>query len=110
MKHRNPLLAGLFNILVPGSIHLYLRNDWRKSALMFVFYSLSLFVLVLLGNNIQELEVYQLAPGLCTGTLLLIAAVYLFYKGMSEANARNGEIASAAHYQEMRKHVSNGPK
>ena len=102
MKRRNPLLAGFLNMLIPGSSHLYVSNNWLKFILFFIGDIFVIFVAVLLGNNIQKIQEYTLPQGLCTDTLLLGIFALLFYSGMKEASARSGEIDSAAHYQSLR--------
>lgn len=102
MKRRNPLLAGLLNMLIPGSSHLYVSNHWPKFILFFVVNVFVIFVAVLLGNNIQEIKEYTLPQGLCTGTLLLGIFAFLFYSGMKKASIRNSDTDSAAHYQSLR--------
>ena len=106
MKRRNPLLAGLLNMLIPGSSHLYVNKDWRKFILFFIVYSLMIFGVITIGNNIQEIREYTLPQGLCTGILLLGVYGFLFYTGMKQASARTGEIDSAAHYQSLRPDTS----
>ncbi|HEX5944344.1 MAG TPA: hypothetical protein VFY66_18825 [Anaerolineales bacterium] len=106
MKRRNPILAGVFNVLIPGSSQLYVRNNWLRFILFFVVYSLVIFSATLLGNNIQNVREYTLPQGLCTGTLLLGILGFLFYSGMKMASERNSETDSAAHYESMRTHVS----
>lgn len=106
MKRRNPILAGVFNVLIPGSSQLYVRNNWIRFILFFVVYSLVIFSATLLGNNIQNVREYTLPQGLCTGTLLLGILGFLFYSGMKMASERNSETDSAAHYESMRTHVS----
>ena len=106
MKRRNPLLAGLFNVLIPGSGQLYVKNNWLRFGLFFVVYSLVIFVTALLGNNIQNIPEYTLPQGVCTGTLLLGVFAFLFYSGMKMASDRNSDTDSAAHYESMRTHVS----
>ena len=106
MKRRNPLLAGLFNVLIPGSGQLYVKNNWLRFGLFFVVYSLVIFVAALLGNNIQNIPEYTLPQGVCTGTLLLGVFAFLFYSGMKMASDRNSDTDSAAHYDSMRTQVS----
>ena len=106
MKRRNPVLAGLFNALIPGSGQLYVRNNWLRFGLFFVLYSLVIFVAALLGNNIQNIPEYTLPQGVCTGTLLLGVFAFLFYSGMKMASDRNSDTDSAAHYDSMRTQVS----
>jgi len=106
MKRRNPVLAGLFNVLIPGSSQLYVRNNWLRFGLFFVVYSLVIFIAVLVGNNIQNVREYTLPQGLCTGTLLLGVFAFLFYSGMKMALDRNSDTDSAAHYDSMRARVA----
>jgi hypothetical protein len=106
MKRRNPILAGFFNALIPGSSQLYVRNNWPRFILFLVVYSLVIFGAILVGNNIQNVREYTLPQGLCTSTLLLGIFAFLFYSGMKMASERNSETDSAAHYESMRTHVS----
>lgn len=106
MKRRNPLLAGLFNMLIPGSAQLYVSNNWIKFILFFVVYGLVIMMAVLMGNNIQMVTEYTLPQGVCTGSLLLIVLAFLFYSGMNMASARNNQTDSTAHYQSLRHNVS----
>ena len=106
MKRRNPILAGFFNALIPGSSQLYVRNNWPRFILFIVVYSLVIFGAVMLGNNIQDVREYTLPQGLCTSTLLLGIFAFLFYSGMKMASERNSQTDSAAHYESMRTHVS----
>lgn len=107
MKNRNPLLAGLFNMLVPGSSHLYVDNDRRKFILFFIGSIIIIAVAIVMGNNIQNTRSYTLPQGVCTGTLLLIIFAALFFNGLQAANARNGQSDSAARYQARRTTVSH---
>ncbi len=102
MKRRNPLLAGLFNVLVPGSSHLYVDNNWLKFIQFFIGGAFAITVAVVIGNNIQLLSEYTLPQGLCTGSLLLIIFGLLFYNGMQAASARNSQTDSAAYYKSRR--------
>ncbi|MBI5294103.1 MAG: hypothetical protein HY869_01415 [Chloroflexi bacterium] len=106
MKRRNPLLAGLFNVLVPGSSHLYVDNNWLKFIQFFIGGAFAITVAVVIGNNIQRLAEYTLPQGICTGSLLLVIFALLFYNGMQAARARNSQTDSAAYYK-SRRLVSN---
>ena len=106
MKRRNPVLAGLFNVLIPGSGQLYVKNNWLRFGLFFVVYSVVIFVAALLGNYIQNIPEYTMPQGLCTGTLLLGVFAFLFYSGMKMASDRNSDTDSAAHYDSMRARVA----
>ena len=102
MKRRNPLLAGLFNMLLPGSSHLYVDNDWVKFLQYFIGGGLAIAIAVVMGNNIQALQIYTLPQGICTGSLLVIIYAALFYFGMNAASARNSQTDSAAYYKSRR--------
>ena len=102
MKRRNPLLAGLFNMLIPGSSHLYVDNDWGKFLQYFIGGGIAITIMVVMGNNIQTLREYTLPQGLCTGSLLVIVYAALFYLGMRAASDRNSQADSAAYYKSRR--------
>ena len=108
MKRRNPLLAGMLNMLIPGSSFIYVSQDWRKFIMLFIVYSITILFAVLMGNNIQNIQQYTLPQGVCTGVLLGGVLVFLFYTGMKKASVRNGEIDSAVHYQSLRTDLSEG--
>lgn len=102
MKRRNPLLAGLLNMLIPGSSHLYVSNNWLKFIVFFIGYILMIYVAILLGTSIQAMREYTLPPGMCMGILLFGVFAFLFYSGMKKASIRNSDTDSAAHYQSLR--------
>jgi len=106
MKRRNPLLAGLLNMLIPGSSHIYVGSDRRRFILSFIGGALMIFLAFMVGNNIQKMALYTLPQGLCMGILFLLVFGYLFNNGMKKANRRNSEIDSAAYYQSLRTDLS----
>ena len=106
MKRRNPMLAGLLNMLIPGSSHLYVSKNWLKFILFFILYGFMIFVAILVGNNIEKIPEYTLPQELCTGLLLLGVFGLMFFSGMKEASARNSEIDSSAHYHSLRTDAS----
>lgn len=110
MKRRNPLMAGLLNMLIPGSSHLYLRGDWGRFILFFFIYGLALVVAILVGSNIQNIRQYTLPQGVCTGVLVMGILAFLFYSGMKEASNRDKDIDSAAHYRSSRMDKSKDGK
>jgi len=110
MKRRNPLMAGLLNMLIPGSSHLYISGDWGKFILFFFVYGLALVVAILVGNNIQNIRQYTLPQGVCTGVLVLGVLGFLFYSGMKEASNRDKDMDSAAHYRSLRTDTSKDGK
>lgn len=102
MKRRNPLLAGLFNMLVPGSSYLYVDNDLRKFIMMFIGGGALIVVAYLLGTNIQNVRGYFLPVGLCPGVLILAVLGFLFYTGMTSAARRNNQTDSTDFYRSRR--------
>jgi len=107
MKRRNPLLAGLLNMLMPGSSHIYVGNDRRKFIQSFIGGALMIFLAFMVGNTIQRMDLYTLPQGVCMGILFLLVFGFLFNTGMKKANRRNSEIDSAAHYQSLRTDTSS---
>lgn len=107
MKRRNPLVAGLLNMLIPGSSHIYVGSDRRKFILSFIGGTLMIVLAFMVGSNIQKMRVYTLPQGVCLGILVLLVFGYLFNTGMKKANRRNSEIDSAAHYQSLRTDISS---
>lgn len=107
MKRRNPMLAGFLNMVIPGSVHIYVGNDRRKFILSFIGGTLMIFLAFMAGNNIQSMRVYTLPQGVCLGILILLVFGYLFNNGMKKASRLNSEIDSAAHYQSLRTDTSS---
>ncbi len=101
----NPLLAGLLNMLVPGSIHVYIKKKWRKFILTFTGAVLVLAIVVWLGISLQGARSFNLPQGLCPGALALIVLVPLFLNGLNAAKEHNKILADKTLYQ-SRKPVS----
>jgi len=97
-EKKNPLLAGLFNMLVPGSGYLYVENDRNRFIKTLVGGVALIVVMVTLGNAIQNTRGFSLPQGLCTGILLLILFVPLFLIGQKTANSHNKMLDNTAHY------------
>ena len=97
-EKKNPLLAGLFNMLVPGSGYLYVENDRNRFIKTLVGGVALIVVAVTLGNAIQNTRGFSLPQGLCTGILLLILFVPLFLIGQKTANSHNKMLDNTAHY------------
>jgi hypothetical protein len=96
---KNPLLAGLFNVLLPGSRHIYIEKEWRKFILIFFGAILLLAALIWLGSGLQSARYFGLPQGLCPGLLTLIVIVPLFINGYKAAAEHNNEIQNKAKYQ-----------
>ena len=101
----NPLLAGLLNMLVPGSINIYIKKKWRKFILTFVGMVLVLAIVVWLGVSLQGARSFSLPQGLCPGILALIILIPLFLNGLNSAREHNKILEDKALYQ-SRKPVS----
>ena len=102
MKRRNSLLTGLLNVLIPGSSHVYVNNDWRRFIPIFLGSIILLIGGYYLGNAIQDIRGSTLPQGLCPGALVLAIAVVLFIGGMKTARIRNSETDDAAFYKSRR--------
>lgn len=106
MEKKNPLLAGLFNILVPGSAYWYVDRDrgrFLKTLLIGVAAIAAVFVL---GNLLQNTTGFPLPQGVCMGILLLFVFVPLFLSGQRAASHHNFTMDSAAQYT-ARQHGSD---
>ncbi|MBN1452505.1 MAG: hypothetical protein JW963_15930 [Anaerolineales bacterium] len=96
---KNPLLAGLLNMLVPGSVNIYIRRKWRKFILTFIGMGLVLAIAVWLGTSLQSARFFSLPQGLCPGILALIVLVPLFLNGLNAAKEHNKILEDKVLYQ-----------
>jgi hypothetical protein len=101
-EKKNPIVAGLLNMFIPGAGYLYVDNDRRRFITTLAGGILVIAVAVVLSNAIQNVRGYSLPQGLCTGVLLLLVFVPLFLTGQKIANQRNNMIDSTAHYNVLR--------
>jgi hypothetical protein len=101
-KIKNPLLAGLMNIVIPGSSQFYLNKDWGRSLGSFLLGIVAYFAALGLGNLVQGSRTYALPQGLVTGILMMVVVVVLFLSGQKAAKDHNNEIKSAAFYNSKR--------
>jgi hypothetical protein len=85
----NPIVAGLLNMLVPGSIHIYFRKGWQRFLLTFVGMEIVLAVVIWVGISLQGSRSFNLPQGLCPGALALIVLVPLFMNGFNSATEHN---------------------
>lgn len=99
---KNPMLAGFFNIVVPGSSHLYANKDWGMFSLTFVLGAVAWVAALWGGNLIQNSRGYALPQGVCMGVLLMTVIVVLFLSGHRTATERNLEVNTAAFYNSKR--------
>jgi len=105
MEKKNPLIAGLLNMLVPGLSHLYVDKDLGSFIKILIGGIAAIVVLVFIGNAVQHTPNYPLPQGLCPGILLLIVLVPLFRNGQQTANRRNFVLDNAIQY-DARQHGS----
>jgi len=98
MKNKNPLLAGLLNVLVPGSGYWYVDQDRGRFIKTLMVGIAAIAALIFLGNILQSTTGFPLPQGLCIGVLLLMAFVPLFRKGQKAANHHNFVLDNAAMY------------
>jgi hypothetical protein len=96
---KNPLIAGLLNMLVPGSIHIYIRREWRKFILTFIGIELALAIAIWLGISLQSGRSFSLPQGVCPGVLALFVLVPLFISGQRSATEHNKILGDEDLYQ-----------
>lgn len=88
-SRKNPFFSGLLNMLVPGSVYIYIRKEWRKFILTFVGVELVLAIFIWLGISIQSARYFNALQGLCPGILALFVMVPLFIAGQRAATEHN---------------------
>jgi hypothetical protein len=98
MDKKNPLLAGLFNMLVPGSGYWYVDQDRGRFIKTLIVGIAAMAALIVLGNIFQNTTGFPLPRGLCIGVLLLIVLVPLFRNGQRAALHHNFVLDNAAMY------------
>lgn len=98
MDKKNPLLAGLINMLVPGSGYWYVDRDRGRFIKTLVIGVAAIAALIVLGVLIQNTTGFPLPQGLCPGVLLLIVLVPLFLRGQKAAIHHNFVLDSAVAY------------
>ena len=102
-KDKNPLLAGLMNVLIPGSSHLYVNKDIGKFMIGLIIGGGALVLAVLLGSMVQNARGYMLPQGACMGSMILVVVIVLFFNGRKVARERNSENINSARYNGMRR-------
>ena len=95
----NPLIAGLINMLLPGSINVYVKREWRNFVLTFVGVELVLAIAIWLGLSIQSARFFSFPQGICPGVLMLIVLVPLFLSGLNSAKEFNKHMDDKVLYQ-----------
>jgi uncharacterized membrane protein len=98
MDKKNPLLAGLFNMLVPGSGYWYVDQDRERFIKTLVVGIAAITAMVVVGTILQKTTGFPLPQGLCVGMLLLIVIVPLFRNGQKAAIHHNFVMDNASLY------------
>ena len=98
MEKKNPLLAGLFNMLVPGSGFWYVSQDRGRFIKTLLTGTAAIAAVIIVGTIMQSTTGFPLPQGLCTGILLLFVLVPLFLNGQKAANHHNFVIDNASYY------------
>lgn len=106
MDKKNPLLAGLFNMLVPGSGYWYVDHDRGRFIKTLLVGVVAIAALIALGVVLQNTTGFPLPQGLCVGILLLIVLVPLFLNGQKAAIHHNFVTDNASLYT-ARQHGTN---
>jgi len=98
MEKKNPLLAGLFNMLVPGSGYWYVDHDRERFFKSLIIGIAAIAATVVLGVMLQRTTGFPLPQGVCLGILLLIVLVPLFLNGQKAALHHNFVVDNASLY------------
>ncbi|MBP6177991.1 MAG: hypothetical protein KA473_12295 [Anaerolineales bacterium] len=86
---KNPFVAGLINVFVPGVSHLYVSKDWYRFITALVTNLFVLMVTVSTGVIAQETPKAALPQGVCMGILVGFFVVAMFSSGFSLARKNN---------------------
>ena len=98
MEKKNPMLAGLLNMFVPGSVYWFVEKDHNRFIKTLLGGIVVLFAVLQLGNAIQRIRNYSLPQGVCTGILILLVLVPLFLIGQKTAHLHNQRLENTARY------------
>ena len=98
MEKKNPLLAGLLNMLVPGSGYWYVDRDRERFIKTLIIGIAAMAALIVLGTVFQNTTGFPLPQGVCIGVLLLIVLVPLFQNGHKAAIHHNFVLDNAGMY------------
>jgi Predicted membrane protein len=106
MEKKNPLLAGVLNMLVPGSGYWYVDRDRDRFIKTLIVGIAAIAALIVVGTIFQNTTGFPLPQGVCIGILLLIVLVPLFQNGQRAANHHNFVLDNASMYT-TRQHGNN---
>ena len=104
-EKKNPIIAGVMNMLLPGGGHFYVNNDRNRFIKTLAGSFLLITAMVFLSNAVQNIRGYSLPQGLCLGSLLLVILVPLFLSGQKAAHLHNIMLEGTAHYNVHRARV-----
>lgn len=98
MEEKNPFLAGLFNMLVPGSAYWYVDKD-RARFLRALMIGITAFVaMIVLGSILQRAGGFPLPQSMCPAMLLLVILIPLFLSGQKVAKRHNSMRDKATNF------------
>jgi hypothetical protein len=106
MDKKNPLLAGLVNMLIPGSGYWYVDHDRGRFLKALTVGIAAILAVLVVGILLQNTTDFPLPQGLCPGILLLIVLVPLFLRGQRAAVQHNFVQDSTSAYT-ARQHGSS---
>ena len=98
MEKKNPLLAGIVNMLVPGSGYWYASRDRGRFIKTLIIGTAAIAAMIAVGTILQKTTGFPLPQGLCVGLLLLLVLVPLFLNGQKAAIHHNFVIGNAGQY------------
>ena len=98
MEKKNPLLAGLLNMLVPGSGYWYVDQDRGRFIKTLIIGRAAIAAMTVVGISLQKTTGFPLPQGVCVGILLLIVLVPLFLNGQRAAVHHNFVMDNAGLY------------
>ena len=98
MQKKNPLVAGLLNMLVPGSGYWYVDRDRGRFIKILIVGIAAIAGIIVVGTIFQNTTGYPLPQGLCIGVLLLLVLVPLFRNGQKAAVHHNFVLDNAVHH------------
>ena len=107
---KNPLLAGVYNVLLPGSAHIYVRKERKPFIVTFIIAIVALSLAIWIGIQIQNVQSFQMIQGICPGSFVLIILAIFFKQGLDIATENNTRLVSQEQYQKSRYHASKDEK
>lgn len=98
MDKKNPLIAGLLNMLIPGLGYWYVDRDRGRFIKTLIIGVVAIVLMIVLGTIFQNTTGFPLPNGVCVGLLILIVLVPLFLNGQKAAVHHNFVIDNASQY------------